>query len=239
MIDWLGRTIYEYYASTESNGLTSIDSEEWLRKRGSVGRSAQGVIHICGESGEELACGEVGTVYFERDEVPFEYHNDPEKTCAAQHPEHSLWTTVGDLGYVDEDGYLFLTDRKSFTMIISGGVNIYPQEVENVLVMHPKVADVAVIGVVQPEMGEEVKAVVQPAEGAEAGPEPRWSSSRTSVSASPTTRRHGLSTSSTHCRERQLASSQKALCDDSYRAGLRTPSERGDCASCLTHRGIR
>jgi long-chain acyl-CoA synthetase len=169
MIDWLGPIIYEYYASTESNGLTSIDSNEWLRKRGSVGRSAQGVIHICGETGEELACGKVGTVYYEREQLPFEYHNDPEKTRAAQHPEHPLWTTVGDLGYVDEDGYLFLTDRKSF--MISGGVNIYPQEVENVLVMHPEVADVAVIGVAHPEMGEEVKAVVQPADGVAAGPE--------------------------------------------------------------------
>jgi acyl-CoA synthetase (AMP-forming)/AMP-acid ligase II len=109
-------------------------------------------------------------VYYEREQLPFEYHNAPEKTRAAQHPEHPLWTTVGDLGYVDEDGYLFLTDRKSF-MIISGGVNIYPQEVENVLVMHPEVADVAVIGVAHPEMGEEVKAVVQPADGVAAGPE--------------------------------------------------------------------
>ena len=107
-----------------------------------------------------LPPGAIGTVYFERDVVPFEYHNDPEKTSSSRHPEHRNWSTVGDIGYVDEDGYLFLTDRKAF-VIISGGVNIYPQEVENVLTLHPKIFDVAVIGVPDPEMGEQVKAVVQ------------------------------------------------------------------------------
>jgi long-chain acyl-CoA synthetase len=101
--------------------------------------------------------------------VPFEYHNDPDKTRQAQHPEHETWTTVGDLGYVDEDGYLFLTDRKAF-MIISGGVNIYPQEVEDVLALHPAIYDVAVIGVPDDEMGEQVKAVIVPAVGRRAGP---------------------------------------------------------------------
>jgi acyl-CoA synthetase (AMP-forming)/AMP-acid ligase II len=137
-----------------------MTSAEWLTKRGSVGRSALGIIHICDDDGNELPAAEVGTVYFERDAMPFVYHNDPEKTRQAQHPEHENWSTVGDLGYVDADGYLFLTDRKSF-MIISGGVNIYPQEVENVLTLHPAVFDVAVIGVPDPEMGEQVKAVVQ------------------------------------------------------------------------------
>lgn len=109
-------------------------------------------------------------VYFERETMPFAYHNDPDKTRAAQHPQHANWATTGDIGRVDEDGYLYLTDRRAF-MIISGGVNIYPQEVENVLTLHPKVLDVAVIGVPDPEMGEQVKAVVQPAAGVATGPE--------------------------------------------------------------------
>ncbi len=170
MIDWWGPVIREYYSATEANGITIIDSSKWLAKPGSVGQAALGVIHICDDFGKELPTGEVGLVYFERDQVAFEYHNDPEKTRAAQHPEHRLWTTVGDVGYVDEEGYLFLTDRKAF-MIISGGVNIYPQEVENVLTLHPKVYDVAVIGVPDDEMGEQVKAVVQPAEGVSGSPE--------------------------------------------------------------------
>ena len=164
MIEWLGPVLYEYYASTEAHGMTFIDSNDWLAHPGSVGRGVLGVLHICDDSGTELPNGEVGTVYFERDQLPFEYHNDPAKTSEAQHPAHPTWTTVGDLGYVDDDGYLYLADRKSF-MIISGGVNIYPQEVENALALHPAVHDVAVIGVPHPEMGEEVKAVVQLAEG--------------------------------------------------------------------------
>ena len=139
--------------------MTMMNSAEWGTKRGSVGRAVLGTIHICDDEGTQLPAGEVGTVYFERDAMPFVYHNDADKTREAQHPQHENWTTVGDLGYVDEDGYLFLTDRKSF-MIISGGVNIYPQETENVLTMHPAVFDVAVIGVPDPEMGEQVKAVV-------------------------------------------------------------------------------
>jgi long-chain acyl-CoA synthetase len=169
MIDWWGPVLYEYYSSTEGNGVTTIDSAQWLEKPGSVGRSGLGTIHICDDDGVEQATGDVGTIYFERDEVPFEYHNDPEKTRSAQHPEHVTWSTTGDVGYLDEDGYLYLTDRKAF-MIISGGVNIYPQEIEDCLTLHPKVHDVAVIGVPDPEMGEQVKAVVQPAEGAEPGP---------------------------------------------------------------------
>jgi len=160
MIDWVGPKLVEYYGSTEGNGLAMITSQEWLTKPGSVGRSMLGPVHICDDEGAELPPGEIGTVYFERDVRPFAYHNDPEKTRAAEHPEHASWTAVGDVGYVDEDGFLFLTDRKSF-MIISGGVNIYPQEVEDVLTLHPRVLDVAVIGIPNPEMGEEVKAVVQ------------------------------------------------------------------------------
>ncbi|GAA5129603.1 acyl-CoA synthetase [Haloechinothrix salitolerans] len=170
MMDWWGPVVWEYYGSTEGNGLTAISPREWLAKPGSVGRAMLGTLHICDDDGTELPPGEIGLVYFERDELPFEYHNDPEKTRQAQHPEHPNWTTVGDVGYVDEDGYLFLTDRKSF-MIISGGVNIYPQEVEDVLTLHPKVYDVGVIGVPDPEMGEQVKAVVQPASGVTADAE--------------------------------------------------------------------
>src|SRR6478672_3555163 len=168
MIDWLGPIVQEYYASTEANGATMIDSETWLAHPGSVGTALLGVLHICGEDGAELGPGEVGTVYFERDAVPFAYHNDPEKTAGTQHPAHPTWTTVGDLGYVDEEGFLFLTDRKAF-MIISGGVNIYPQEVEDLFSLHPAVADIAVVGVPDEEMGERVVAFVQPSAAAVPG----------------------------------------------------------------------
>jgi long-chain acyl-CoA synthetase len=170
MIDWWGPVLYEYYAATEANGITFVSSAEWLERPGTVGRAGLGVVRICDDAGKLLAPFEVGTIYFERDERPFEYHNDPEKTAGATHPDHPTWTTTGDLGYLDEDGYLFLTDRKAF-MIISGGVNIYPREVEDALVTHPAVLDVAVIGVPDPEMGESVKAIVQPAPGVDAGPE--------------------------------------------------------------------
>lgn len=170
MIDWWGPVLHEYYASTEGNGATFIDSAQWLRKPGSVGPAGLGAVRICGEDGAELPAGEIGTIYFEREEMPFTYHNDAAKTEQAVHPQHPTWTTTGDIGYIDADGYLFLTDRKAF-MIISGGVNIYPQEIEDALALHEKVLDVAVIGVPDEEMGESVKAVVQPAPGAEPGPE--------------------------------------------------------------------
>jgi long-chain acyl-CoA synthetase len=160
MIAWWGPILVEYYGATEGHGITLIATPEWLTKRGSVGPAALGILHICDDDGNELPTGEVGIIYFERDVVPFEYHNDPEKTSASRHPEHATWSTVGDIGYLDTDGYLFLTDRKAF-MIISGGVNIYPQEIENVLALHPMLVDVAVIGVPDAEMGEQVKAVVQ------------------------------------------------------------------------------
>jgi fatty-acyl-CoA synthase len=160
MVDWWGPILTEYYGATEMHGITLINTEEWKAKRGSVGRAMLGVAHICDEDGTELPAGETGVIYFERDRVPFEYHNDPEKTSASRHPAHENWSTVGDVGYLDEDGFLFLTDRKAF-MIISGGVNIYPQETENVLALHPRIRDVAVIGIPDREMGEQVKAVVQ------------------------------------------------------------------------------
>jgi len=170
MIDWWGPILVEYYSSTEACGFTVINSAEWLTKRGSVGRSMLGPVHICGDDGADLPTGEAGLVYFERDVRPFEYHNDPAKTKEAEHPDHGNWTTVGDIGYVDADGYLFLTDRKSF-MIIAGGVNIYPQEVEDALALHPAVFDVAVIGVPDPAMGQQVKAVVQLRDGVEPSPD--------------------------------------------------------------------
>ena len=165
MIAWWGPVLQEYYAGSEGNGFCYISSQEWLKKPGSVGTAKIGKLKICNEDGDEVPVGTDGTVYF-ADGNPFAYHNDPEKTAQAMN-KHG-WTTLGDVGHVDEDGYLFLTDRKAF-MIISGGVNIYPQELENLLVTHPKVADAAVVGAPDEEMGEKVVAVIQPMSGVEAG----------------------------------------------------------------------
>jgi len=167
MIEWWGPVIYEYYAGTEGNGFVQLNSQEWLQHKGSVGKGLTCEIHICDENGEELPVGESGTIYFAGG-GEFEYYKDEEKTADSRHPKG--WTTLGDVGYLDEEGYLYLTDRKHF-MIITGGVNVYPQETENLLVTHPKVMDVAVFGVPNPEFGEEVKAVVQPMDMQEAGPE--------------------------------------------------------------------
>lgn len=169
MIDWWGPVLFEIYGGTENAGSTMINSEEWIRKPGSVGRPMVGAIHICDDSGRELPPGETGIVYFEGGS-DFDYLNDPKKTRGSRHPDHFNWATFGDIGKIDEEGYLFLSDRKAF-MIISGGVNIYPQEAENLLAMHPSVADVAVFGVPDADMGEQVKAVVQAAAGVEAGPD--------------------------------------------------------------------
>lgn len=166
MLEWWGPIIHEYYAGTEGVGLTYIGPKDWLKHPGSVGTPLSGVIHICDESGKEQPAGEAGIIYFENEVVPFEYHGAPEKTKATLHPDHPTWAALGDIGYVNEDGFLFLTDRKAF-MIISGGVNIYPQEIEDCLVMHEKVTDVAVFGLPHPDMGEFVQAVVQPADGVE------------------------------------------------------------------------
>ena len=161
MIDWFGPIIHEYYAGSEGNGFVYCNSESWLAHQGTVGQSLNAVIHICDDEGNELPTGESGTIYFESN-AHFEYHNDPEKTKASRDPKGRGWTTLGDIGYLDKDNFLYLTDRKAF-MIISGGVNIYPQEAENVLINHPSVTDVAVFGIPHEEFGEEVKAVVQPA----------------------------------------------------------------------------
>ncbi|MBV1876744.1 MAG: acyl-CoA synthetase [Pseudomonadales bacterium] len=164
MFDWWGPIIYEYYGGTELNGLTHVTPEEWLTKPGTVGKPILGILHICDDEGTEVATGETGLVYFEMPKQPFQYLKDDAKTKSAQHPKHSKWTALGDVGHVDEDGYLFLSDRATF-MIISGGVNIYPQEIEDAMILNPKIADVAVFGVPNEDMGEEVKAVVQLVEG--------------------------------------------------------------------------
>lgn len=165
MIDWLGPIVQEYYAGSEGNGLTFISAQEWLQKPGSVGKAVFGTVHICDpETGEDLPPGETGTVYFEG-QSNFEYHGDASKTQRAYHARHANRSTLGDVGHIDDDGYLFLTDRKA-NMIISGGVNIYPQETENVLLEHPSVLDAAVLGVPCEEMGERVKAFVQLMPGA-------------------------------------------------------------------------
>jgi acyl-CoA synthetase (AMP-forming)/AMP-acid ligase II len=171
MIEWWGPIIHEYYAGTEGNGFVYCNSTDWLAHRGSVGRAIVGTLHIVGEDGEEVPQGESGTVYFEGEAAStFEYHNDAEKTASSRDPKGRGWSTLGDVGYLDEDGFLYLTDRKAY-MIITGGVNVYPQEAENVLAMHPKVNDVAVFGVPNEDFGEEVKAVVEPVSMDEAGPD--------------------------------------------------------------------
>jgi fatty-acyl-CoA synthase len=167
MIEWWGPIIYEYYSGTELSGSTYITSEQWLAHPGSVGRSLSGAVHIIDDDGHELPAGEVGAVYFGGGS-PFRYHNDPEKTAEAFLP--GGLSTMGDMGYVDEDGWLYLTDRKAHT-IVSGGVNIYPREAEDVLLGHPAVADVAVFGVPDGDMGERVNAAVQPAPTARPGPD--------------------------------------------------------------------
>jgi len=165
MIEWWGPVLFEYYAGSEGNGATYITSEDWLAHPGSVGRSMTATLHILDDEGNELPAGEIGNIYFEGG-GQFSYHKDAARTADSHNQQG--YSTLGDVGYVDEDGYLFLTDRKAF-MIISGGVNIYPQEAENILIGHPKVFDVAVFGVPNEDFGEEVKAVVQPMDWADVG----------------------------------------------------------------------
>jgi fatty-acyl-CoA synthase len=159
MIAWWGDIIYEYYSSTENVGMTVLDTAQWMTHQGSVGRPLGCKLHVLDDAGAELPVGQIGNVYFESAAVGFEYYKEPEKTASSMNAHG--WVTIGDIGYLDAEGYLYLTDRKNF-MIISGGVNIYPQEVENVLILHPKVSDVAVFGIPNADFGQEVKAVVQP-----------------------------------------------------------------------------
>ncbi|MEH3141072.1 MAG: fatty-acid--CoA ligase FadD4 [Mycobacterium kyogaense] len=167
MIDWWGPIVDEYYASSEAHGSTLIFAEDWLTHPGSVGKPMAGVVHILDEDGKELPPGQPGEIYFEGGN-DFEYLNDPDKTEKSRDPRG--WKTVGDIGYLDDDGFLYLTDRRHH-MIISGGVNIYPQEAENLLVTHPKVMDAAVFGIPDDEMGQQVKAVVQTVDPADASDE--------------------------------------------------------------------
>ncbi|PHR62252.1 MAG: acyl-CoA synthetase [Robiginitomaculum sp.] len=159
MIDWWGEIVFEYYSSTENAGATLLSAAQWLEHPGSVGFPLGCSIHIMDEEGSELGPNEVGEVYFENPALNFEYYKEPEKTAETRNLNG--WVTVGDIGYVDDAGFLYLSDRKHF-MIISGGVNIYPQEIENILIMHPDVADVAVFGIPNADFGQEIKAVVQP-----------------------------------------------------------------------------
>jgi long-chain acyl-CoA synthetase len=164
MIDWWGPIVDEYYASSEAHGSTLISAEDWLTHPGSVGKPMGGALHILDEEGNELPPGQPGEIYFEGGN-DFEYLNDPDKTAKSR--DARGWKTVGDIGYLDEEGYLYLTDRRHH-MIISGGVNIYPQEAENLLVTHPKVMDAAVFGIPDDEMGQQVTAVVQTVDPADA-----------------------------------------------------------------------
>ena len=166
MIDWWGPIIHEYYGATEGHGFTACTSEEWLAHKGTVGRVVFGDLHILDDAFQPCAAGKPGTIWF-KPPSPFQYFNDPEKTLESRSPDGTM-STVGDIGYVDRHGFLYLTDRANFT-IVSGGVTLYPQECENLLVTHPKVADAAVFGVPNPDLGEEVKAVVQPMPGVAPG----------------------------------------------------------------------
>jgi long-chain acyl-CoA synthetase len=170
MIEWIGPKLIEYYGATEANGFTLCSSEEWLAHRGTVGKVVLGEALILDEDGAPCPTGSPGTVWF-RGATNFEYFNDAAKTAESRRDtDTGVMSTVGDVGYLDQDGFLYLTDRKTY-MIISGGVNIYPQETENLLVTHPKVMDAAVIGVPNDDLGEEVKAIVQPMPGIEPSPE--------------------------------------------------------------------
>ncbi len=166
MMDWFGPIIHEYYGGTEGFAGTTIGPDEWLAHPGSVG-VPMSPVHVVGEGGEEVPVGQTGELFFEGG-PRFEYFKDPAKTASVSNDRG--WRSLGDMGYVDDEGYLYLTDRSTF-MIVSGGVNIYPQEAENLLTMHPKLVDAAVFGVPNDEFGEEVKAVVQPADGIVGGPE--------------------------------------------------------------------
>ena len=197
MIDWWGPIVDEFYSSSEGSGISFIRAEDWLTHPGSVGKPVLGVPHILDDNGAELPPGQPGVLYFEN-AMPFEYLGDPAKTAAARNERN--WSTVGDIGYLDEDGYLYLTDRRHH-MIISGGVNIYPQEAEDALISHPKVLDAAVFGIPDEEMGQSVKAVVQLVAPSERSPtRPRPSFSPGSGNASPITSARDQSPSRPSCR---------------------------------------
>jgi long-chain acyl-CoA synthetase len=170
MIEWIGPKILEYYAATEGHGATQVTSEDWMQHKGTVGKPILGQLIILDDDLRPCPVGTSGTVWF-KGATNFEYFNAPDKTAESRvDVEDGTMSTVGDVGYVDEEGYLYLTDRKTY-MIISGGVNIYPQETENLLITHAKVMDAAVFGIPNEDLGEEVKAVVQLVEGVPATPQ--------------------------------------------------------------------
>jgi acyl-CoA synthetase (AMP-forming)/AMP-acid ligase II len=168
MLEWLGPIVYEYYSASEGFGMTFIGPEEWLEHRGSVGRTKMGTIHITDNEGNELPAGEDGQIWFETTQPRISYQGDEEKTASTY--DERGWASLTDMGHLDEDGYLYLTDRRT-NMIVSGGVNIYPQEIEDALIIEPEVADAAVFGIPDPEFGESVKAVVELTDPSAAGPE--------------------------------------------------------------------
>ena len=167
IMDWWGPIVHEYYSGSESNGFCAIGPDDWLSHPGSVGRALVGKVHIADSSGNELGVGETGIIWFEGG-PSFDYHNDRAQTAKAYNSRG--WSTLGDIGHIDKEGFLYLTDRASH-MIIRGGVNIYPREIEDILILHPEVDDVAVVGVPDPDLGEQVMAVVQPSDIRDAGPE--------------------------------------------------------------------
>ncbi len=166
MIEWLGPKLIEFYGGSEGTGFCMIDTPAWLTHQGSVGTLMRGTVHICDDDGTELGPDRIGTVWF-ADAGDFSYHDRAAETAAAHNDRG--WNTLGDIGHVDREGYLYLSGRRT-DLILSGGVNIYPQEIEDVLTLHPAVADVAIIGLPDEEFGQRVHAVVQPADPAEAGP---------------------------------------------------------------------
>ena len=209
MIEWWGPIIHEYYGATEGLGFTACDTAEWLAHRGTVGKVLLGDLHVLDEEMKPRAEGEPGTLWF-KTATPFEYFNDPAKTADARSADGTM-STVGDVGYVDDDGFLYLTDRATF-MIISGGVNIYPQECENLLITHPKVVDAAVFGVPNEDLGEEVKAVVQPMPGVEPCRVGERADRLLPASTCRTRSARAPSTSRKSCRACPPASSTSACC---------------------------
>ncbi len=218
MIQWWGPVIFEYYSCTEGIGMTFTDSAAWAKRPGTVGRALYGTLHIVGEDGGELPVGAEGLVYFSGT-LPFSYHKDPDKTREAYMA--GGWATVGDLGKVDEDGFLYLTDRKS-NMIISGGVNVYPQEAENVLISHPKVFDVAVVGTPHHDLGEEITgggaARAERAARRQAGGGADRATAASNYSPSRCPRR--VDFRAMRCRASRTASCSSDCCRDEYRAKM-------------------
>jgi len=160
MIGWWGPILYEYYSGTEAVGFTVIEPDEWMEHKGSVGRPHGCTLHVVDDEGVDVDAGTPGLVYFENPAIRFRYHEDDEGTRASRHPEHEDWATLGDVGWLDRDGYLYLTDRRDFT-IISGGINVSSQEIEHALLMHPAVEDVAVVGQPDDDFGQVPRAFVQ------------------------------------------------------------------------------